>query len=172
MSIYLQAKGKMNQKQTLNSSQQICFDSDRSQQFRNYFQNLLSKYILCVYTSYIFYTKLCCTMLSRSVISNSLRPHGLQPASLLCPWGFSKQEYWSGLPQGKPRNTGVGSLALLQGIFPTQELNRGSPASQVDSLPTELSGKPKRGLLSSNSNCKNPGSVAHWLSLAPDQSLN
>ena len=28
-------------------------------------------------------------------------------------------------PQGKPKNTGVGSLSLLQGIFPTQELNRG-----------------------------------------------
>ena len=28
-------------------------------------------------------------------------------------------------PQGKPRNTGAGSLSLLQGIFPTQELNWG-----------------------------------------------
>ena len=28
-------------------------------------------------------------------------------------------------PQGKPKNTGVGSPSLLQGIFPTQELNRG-----------------------------------------------
>ena len=28
-------------------------------------------------------------------------------------------------PQGKPKNTGVGSLSLLQGIFPTQELNQG-----------------------------------------------
>ena len=28
-------------------------------------------------------------------------------------------------PQGKPKNTGVGSLFLLQGIFPTQESNRG-----------------------------------------------
>ena len=26
-------------------------------------------------------------------------------------------------PPGKPTNTGVGSLALLQGIFPTQESN-------------------------------------------------
>ena len=30
-------------------------------------------------------------------------------------------------PQGKPENTGVGSLSLLQRIVPTQELNRGSP---------------------------------------------
>ena len=28
-------------------------------------------------------------------------------------------------PQGKPKSTGVGSLSLLQGIFPTQELSRG-----------------------------------------------
>ena len=28
-------------------------------------------------------------------------------------------------PQGKPKNTGVGSLSLLQGIFPTQGINRG-----------------------------------------------
>ena len=67
-------------------------------------------------------------------------------------WGFSRQEYWNGLPYPplgdlpnpgikprsptvqvdslpsqpprKPKNTGVGSLSLLQGIFPTQELNR------------------------------------------------
>jgi len=67
--------------------------------------------------------------------------------------GFSRQEYWSGLlcpppgdlpnpgikprspalqadslpsePPGKPKNTGVGSLSLLQGIFLTQELNLG-----------------------------------------------
>ena len=28
-------------------------------------------------------------------------------------------------PQGKPKNTSVGSLSLLKGIFPTQELNQG-----------------------------------------------
>ena len=28
-------------------------------------------------------------------------------------------------PQGKTKNTGVGSLSLLQGIFLTQELNQG-----------------------------------------------
>ena len=30
-----------------------------------------------------------------------------------------------GEPQGKPKNTGVGSLSLLQQIFPTQEMNQG-----------------------------------------------
>ena len=79
-------------------------------------------------------------------------PHGLQPTRLLCPWEFSRQEYWSVLPQppprdlfnsgierrfpalqayslpsepqGKPKNTGVGCHSLLQGIFLTQESNR------------------------------------------------
>ena len=67
--------------------------------------------------------------------------------------GVSRQEYWSGLPcrspghlpnprdrtqapalqvdfllselPGKPKDTGVWSLSLLQGIFPTQESNQG-----------------------------------------------
>ena len=56
-------------------------------------------------------------------------------------------------PQGNPKNTGVGSLSLLQGIFPNPGIELGSPALQADSLPTELSGKPeavkrKQGLLS------------------------
>ena len=40
-------------------------------------------------------------------------------------------------PLGKPKNTGVGSLSLLQGIFPTQEL-KWCPALQEHSLPAEL----------------------------------
>ena len=54
-------------------------------------------------------------MLSCLVMSSSLQPHGLHPARLLCPWGFSRQEYWSGL------------YVLLQGIFPTQGWNPGLP---------------------------------------------
>ena len=33
------------------------------------------------------------------VMSNSLQPHRLQPPRLLCPWGFSRQEYRSGSPR-------------------------------------------------------------------------
>ena len=43
----------------------------------------------------------------------TLRPHGLKPTSLLCPWN------------SPGKNTGVGSCSLLQGIFPTQGLNPG-----------------------------------------------
>ena len=47
---------------------------------------------------------------SHSVLSDSLRPHGLYS-----PWNSSGQ------------NAGVGSLSLLQGIFPTQGSNPGLP---------------------------------------------
>ena len=78
---------------------------------------------------------------------------GLSPTRLLCPWGFSRQEYRNELPcpppEGlpdpgikprsptlqvdslpseppeKPKNIGLGSLSLLQGIFLTQESNQG-----------------------------------------------
>ena len=39
---------------------------------------------------------------------------------------------------GKPKNTGVGSLSLLQRIFTTQESNQGLLHCRWDSLPTEL----------------------------------
>ena len=52
---------------------------------------------------------------TRSVVSNSLWPHGLLPHRLLWPWDSS----------GK--NTGVGRHSLLQGIFWTQGSNPGLP---------------------------------------------
>ena len=33
-----------------------------------------------------------------TAMSDSLRPHGLQPAKLPCPWRFSRQEYWLSCP--------------------------------------------------------------------------
>ena len=45
-------------------------------------------------------------------------------------------------PQGKPKNTGAGSLSLLQRIFRNQEYELRSPALQADSLASELSRKP------------------------------
>ena len=71
---------------------------------------------------------------SCSVIANSLQPHGLQPARLLCPWNFL----------GK--NTGVGCHFLLQGIFPTQRTNPclWSPLHwQAASLPLHHLGSPE-----------------------------
>ena len=37
-------------------------------------------------------------MLRRSVVSDSLRSHGLQPTKFLCPWGFSRQLEWVAMP--------------------------------------------------------------------------
>ena len=50
-------------------------------------------------------------------------------------------DYLQSEPPGKPKNTRVGSLSLLQGIFLTQELNWDPPALQAGSLPAELTGK-------------------------------
>ena len=52
---------------------------------------------------------------SCSVLSDSLRPHGLQLTRLLCPWN------------SPGKNTGVGCRSLLRGIFPTQGSNPGLP---------------------------------------------
>ena len=46
-------------------------------------------------------------------------------------------------PPGKPRNTGVGSLSLLQGIFPTQGWNPCLLHCRQISLPAEPQGKPR-----------------------------
>ena len=48
-----------------------------------------------------------------TVVSDSLRPHGLQPTRLLCPW------------DSPGKNMAVGSHILLQGIFPIQGSNPG-----------------------------------------------
>ena len=66
-------------------------------------------------------------VLSHSVVSDSLRPNGLQPARLLCPWGFPRQEYWSGLPCPPPRDLSN------PGIEPR------SPTAQADSLLSDSS---------------------------------
>ena len=50
-------------------------------------------------------------------------------------------------PQGKSKNTGVGSLSLLHQIFPTQELNWGLLHCRRDSLPAELPGKPQYDMI-------------------------
>ena len=94
-----------------------------------------------------------CIMLSCSVLPDSVTPWA-EPAMLLCPCGFSvhgdsgvgchallqgdlpnpgieprspslKADSLLSEPPGKPKNTGVGSLSLLQGTFSTQESNWG-----------------------------------------------
>ena len=98
--------------------------------------------------------QLCCAVLSHSVVSNSVTSCTIACQAPLS-MEFSRPEYWSGLPcpspgdlpnpeieprspalqadsllsesPGTAKNIGVGSLSLLQGIFPTQDLNRDLP---------------------------------------------
>ena len=73
-------------------------------------------------------------MLSRSVMSDSLQPCGLQSARLLCPWG------------SPDKNNAVGCHAFLQGIFLTQGSHRRLLCLlhwQVGSIPLAPPGKPR-----------------------------
>ena len=74
------------------------------------------------------------TVLNVSVMSNSLQLHGLYLTRLLCPGGFSRQEYWSGLPCPPP------------GDLPNPGIEPRSPILQVDSLPSEPPRKPMHSL--------------------------
>ena len=56
--------------------------------------------ILSVYDVEVWWS--CCAVLSHSVVSNSLHPMDCQAARLLHPWGFFRQEYWSGFPFPSP----------------------------------------------------------------------
>ena len=103
----------------------------------------LAKITACKYAMLCWAAQLCLTFCD---------PMDCKPARLLCPWdspgkntvlgsmpssrASSQPRVWTQVswiagdsllsePPGKPKNTGVGSLSLLQGIFVTQELNRG-----------------------------------------------
>ena len=65
-------------------------------------------------------------------LSRDLSNPGIQPRSPTLQVDSLRAE-----PQGKPKNTRVGSLSLLQQILPTP-VGLGSPELQADSLPTEL----------------------------------
>ena len=75
------------------------------------------------YLTYMQSAVLCCSVWF-------LAPHGLKPARLFCPWGMSRQEYWSGLP------------FLSPGDLPNSGIKPRSPTLQVDSLPSEPPEKP------------------------------
>ena len=75
---------------------------------------------------------------SRSVLSDSLQPHGLQPARLLCPWNFPGKD------------TRVGCHFLLQGMFLTQRLNPGLPHCRQTLYHLSHQGSPANLLLLPN----------------------
>ena len=82
-------------------------------------------------------TQLCLTLCN---------PMDCSPSTLLCPWDFSRQEYWSGLPFSSP------------GDLPDLGIELVSPALQADSLLLSQLGSPCYSLhpikLSKLVNCK------------------
>ena len=76
-----------------------------------------------------WFGSICCCCLVAKSCPTLLWPHGLQSSRLLRPW------------DSPGKDTGVGSQSLLQGIFPTQELN----LCLLCSLPFEPQGKPLWG---------------------------
>ena len=75
------------------------------------------------------FVMICCCLVAK-LCQTLLRPHGLQPTRLLCPWDFP----------GK--NTEVDSHFLLQGILPTQGWNPHLFHWQEDSLSLSHQGSP------------------------------
>ena len=73
---------------------------------------------------------LCRPLLLLPPIPPSIRVFSNESTRLLCPWGFSRQEYWSAPPESsRPRDRNCFSLHLLYW--------------QADSLPLAPPGKPK-----------------------------
>ena len=98
------------------------------------FSALLSKISVCVCVCLYV-----CVYTHTLVVSDSVRPFGLQPTRLVCPW------------DSPGKNTAVGCHALLQGIFPTQSSNPHLLSIlhwQVGSLPLATPGKPKISVVS------------------------
>ena len=114
---------------------------------------------------------MCCGCCAQSLNCVHLQPHGLLPTRLLCPRGFSRQEYWNGLPcfpAGnlpylgiKPRSPALQADSLpaeplekpeswsgqpipSPGDLPNPGIKTGSPSLQADSLPAEVPGKPQQ----------------------------
>ena len=78
----------------------------------------------------IYHCPYCVKCVSRSVVSDSLQPNGLQPRQAPLCMEFSRQEYWSGLPFSSP------------GDIPDPGIKPVPLALQADSLRPEPPGKP------------------------------
>ena len=71
----------------------------------------------------------CCAW-SLSCVSDSWWPHELQHTKLLCPWEFSREEYWSGLPcppPGELPNTGMELRCATPQVGLLSSSHQGSP---------------------------------------------
>ena len=87
-------------------------------------------------------------------------------------------DYLSSESPGKPKNFGVGSLSLLQGIFPTQESNQGLLCCRWTLYQLSYQGSPAPALSSVQSlsrvwlcdpmDCSTPGFPVHHQLPEPD----
>ena len=96
----------MGDKKLINTSlsiicwQYCCFYSKNTVYLSIYFASSFISFInILQFSEYRSFASLC---VSRSVVSDSLQPHGLQPTRLLCPWDFPGKD------------TGVACHFLLQ----------------------------------------------------------
>ena len=85
------------------------------------------------------------SLVQRGILDNDRRwmcmhAHASVMSHSATPWIVAHQAPLSMGFSGK--NTGIDCHALLQGIFPNQGIKPGTPALQVDSLPSEPPGKP------------------------------
>ena len=66
-------------------------------------------------------TRSCMSQLNiPQVVSESLRPHGLQPSRLFCPWNFPDKNTGNRLPflpPGDPRNSGIEPASLTSPVL-------------------------------------------------------
>ena len=84
------------------------FKAKLSKKYRDFPHSpLLHKWTACLTVT----SAVMCACLVSSVVSDALRPHGLQSTRLLCPWDSPGE------------NIGVGCHALLQEILQTQGSN-------------------------------------------------
>ena len=81
------------------------------------------------FSSFVVYSIFSCCLAAKLCL-NLLLPHGLQPSSLFCPWGFPGKKYWSGL------------LSLSPGDLPNPRIKPASPVLAGGFFTTELPGKP------------------------------
>ena len=85
---------------------------------------------------------------SRSVVSDSLWPPWTVARQAPLSMGFSRQEYWSGLPFPSP------------GDLPNPGIESGFPALQADALSSEPPGKPTNPCThASTVSCLKPASI-------------
>ena len=73
----------------------------------------------------------CAYMLSHSVVSNSLRPHGLQPARLLCPWNSpGKSTGWAAVPSSRGSSQPMQVASPATPALPAGSLSLSHPGSR------------------------------------------